>query len=227
MSVKYNKIVTPKLSDIYVSEFIASHLASISDNITVGDKWGDYTTFIFNNKVRFCIKGRGDKYFIEAHKDYTVDSNWTKVAGDMDPYYAMETIVSPNFLYILLSNPIEIDVQIEAIICVKSDSRYYVSAKRLKSYYGSRSDMSTMELQNIDDGARAIYFKNALNIPMQPGSIAYLPNAIISNNGSTCILVKDTLSSTNVAVGSTVSIGSDNYYAIGTNTLVRIDEVIE
>lgn len=224
MSVIYNKVRIPVSGGEVASTWIANHLSSLSDRFTVSTNWGNNATWILDNKVRmFTSVNYTNLWWIEASRDYSSEGAWYKAEWGRTGDLILETIIAPEFVYLRYIPASDTSARGGVVVCIPHGDHYYVGGAVL----GSSNDISTIQIRNIDNGVGDIYFKNLLPFPIESGSIAYLPNAFISNNGSICIPVEDTLGCTTIPYDSNVSIDTDNYYAIGTNTLIRIDEVIE
>lgn len=215
MSVIYSKIPVPGgWAD-------SSYFTTISNRFTLsGRTYDNIPTILLDNKVEFAI-----------HISYThvwyVDANgsWQRVEWGWTGDCYLEVAVAEDVVYIRITN--NPDGRGLVFCIIKHNDHYYIGGRVLQSQPGATAyDINTISFTDLDTKLTQNYIINALPFPSTPGHLAYLSNAFVSNNGSTCFNLKDTLSCTSVAFGSTISIDSDNYYAIGTNTLLRIDEVV-
>lgn len=211
MGTIYNKIVADSSFDF------GTYMPTLSSRFTLGDEYGQKHYFVLDNKIPIWIQispgilGYNDRFgnLVSLH------------TGQWRSKMALETFVSKNLIWFRASyNDPAITDSFSMWFLANDDGNYYVSSQGDNGLYSA-------SFSNYDTGALQNKIIRAMPVSAAPGSVGYFPGTIVSNNGSTCFTLADTLSSTTVPLYSTISLPDrENYLAIGTNTLARIDEVI-
>lgn len=211
MGTIYNKIVADSSFDF------GAYMPTICSRFTEGQPWDNKHAFLLDDKIPIWIRISYGQlgYFNSAGNLVLLHEGWW--GGEM----AIETLVSKNLIWFRASYPNPAATDNFSMWFIANDAgTYYVSSR-------GNSELYSASFSDYDTGASQNKIIRAIPVSAAPGSIGYFPGTIVSNNGSTCFTLADTLSSTTVPLYSTVSLPSrENYLAIGTNTLARIDEVI-
>ena len=184
-------------------------------NKIVADSSFDFGAYMPTLSNRFTLGDAYDQKHYFVRNFVMLHEGWW--GGEM----AVETLVSKNLIWFRASYPNPAVTDNFSMWFIANDAgTYYVSSR-------GNSELYSASFSDYDTGASQNKIIRAIPVSAAPGSIGYFPGTIVSNNGSTCFTLADTLSSTTVPLYSTVSLPSrENYLAIGTNTLARIDEVI-
>lgn len=211
MGTIYNKIVADSSFDF------GAYMPTLSNRFTLGDAYDQKHYFVLDNKIPIWIRiSYGQFGYINSAGNFVMlHEGWW--GSEM----AIETLVSKNLIWFRASytDPTITD----------NFSMWYIANDAGTYYVNSRgnNELYSASFSDYDTGAAQNKIIRAMPVSAAPGSIGYFPGTIVSNNGTTCFTLADTLSSTTVPLYSTVSLpNSENYLAIGTNTLARIDEVI-
>ena len=211
MGTIYNKLVADSSFDF------GAYMPTLSNRFTLGDAYEQKHYFVLDNKIPIWIR---ISYGILGYKNRSgtlVNLQEGRWGSEM----AIETLVSKNLIWFRASYPDPAITDSFSMWFIANDAgAYYVSSHgNNKLYSATFSDYDTGVSQNK--------IIRAIPVSAASGSIGYFPGTIVSNNGTTCFTLADTLSSTTVPLYSTVSLPNrENYLAIETNTLARIDEVI-
>lgn len=219
MSVIYSKINATSGS----TDTVANWLVGLSDRfVLTEDTYDSSPVILIDDTVRIAIHIRATKFYYK-----TKGGSWSTLFNyDVNLDVTVEVIISDDLIYFRFKTD---EAVRGCVVCyVRHDESTYIGGAALqKTTADGGVDLSAISLTDYDTGSTQNYFINLLPIASPFGTVAYISNSLISNNGSTCFTLKDTLSSTTAAFGSVMSIGPDNYYAIGTNNLIRIDEVAQ
>ena len=211
MGTIYNKIVADSSFDF------GTYMPTLSSRFTLGDEYEQKHYFVLDNKIPIWIRVSPG---ILGYND-RLGNPIALHTGQWGSEMALETFVSKNLIWFRASytNPAITD-SFSMWFLANDDGNYYVSSQGDNKLYSA-------SFSNYDTGASQNKIIRAMPVSAAPGSVGYFPGTIVSNNGSTCFTLADTLSSTTVPLYSTISLPDrENYLAIGTNTLARIDEVI-
>lgn len=211
MGTIYNKIVADSSFDF------GTYMPTLSNRFTLGDAYDQKHYFVLDNKIPIWIRiSYGQLGYINSAGNFVMlHEGWW--GGEM----AIETLVSKNLIWFRASYPNPAITDSFSMWFIMNDTgTYYVNSR-------GNNELYSASFSDYDTGAAQNKIIRAMPVSAAPGSIGYFPGTIVSNNGTTCFTLADTLSSTTVPLYSTVSLpGRENYLAIGTNTLARIDEVI-
>lgn len=195
---------------------VINHIVALDERLTQA---GDYD-ISFNGKFLLHLGGGNNiPFWIIINGSVPAEGASIRALNG----YHLYSVIGEKFMFIKICNE---DKTLSNIVA-------YVETDGGDFYGGIRGDVSSnngleaLTTYNIDNIQSYGYFPKMINFALPVGEIAYssyTPFAGSPSGGSLLANISELLSSSSVTIDSTISIGQDNYYCVGSNTIVKIDQ---
>lgn len=137
--------------------------------------------------------------------------------------YHLNTVFTDNIIYIKVFN--QERTRSNCILFYKDGSNYYAGITGKDENY---HEISIHDIQLMEEGSTVTgYIPKMINFTLPAGEIAYsqyAPFASAPSDGSVYSYIAELVSTSTLILDGVISMGNHNYYSIGTNTMIAIDQ---
>jgi len=142
--------------------------------------------------------------------------NFIDAGGTVD--YTFMLLITDTVFYFLLKTQNVANTPVTSICWIKEEGVSYFGVAIQGS---SNGQIESIAFANKTNGGRYYAIKKHAQFSLISNAIVLITTSIIGDNGGAFQVLDGLRSCSNVPFNTTVSINNVNYYAIGTNTLVR------
>lgn len=137
--------------------------------------------------------------------------------------YHIYSAISDNMIFIKIFN--QEMTRCDIIMYLKVGNKYYGGID-YKSEEGNPISINTITLREVGSTVTG-YIPKLINFVLPAGEIAYsqyAPFASAPTDGSVYSYIAELVSTSTLTLDGVISMGNHNYYSIGTNTMIAIDQ---
>ena len=136
--------------------------------------------------------------------------------------YTTMLIITDTIFYLLFKTQNAANTPVTGFSWIRENGINYFG---VAAYNSSVGQIDSMNFTNKTNGGTYYTIKKHAQFSFNGQNILFIPTSIISDNGGNYQVLSGLRSCSNVTFNTMVSVNYSNYYAIGTNTLIRDDGV--
>lgn len=200
---------------------LANYIVSLDNRLTLLTSTSPYDIGIYTGNIGSAfirIDGTTISLFVN---NVEIDSySWGGLGGN----YGVESLISDNFILLRIHRPQSAGARWNEIYYIMQDGKYYIGGAH------ASTDNRKFQLQDIsfclsDASANGFKFPKMINFALPIGKIAYSSFCPLSiQTGYLEAFVDDIISCSEITAGSIISLpDGNNYYTIGTHSMVKLD----
>ena len=193
---------------------VMNYIASLDDRITIA---GDYDLSINGKFLLHLGGGASVPFWIDI---YGTTYNGSSIRTGNG--YHIYSVMAQDFIFIKIFN--EDKSTSNVIVYAEDGNGNYYGGINGSSSTNSINEVTLHKTSAVNDLG---FFPKLINCALPIGEIAYSQYAPFTSaltNGTVLKYISALISASDMTVDSVISVGSDNYYCIGSNTLVKIDQ---
>lgn len=159
--------------------------------------------------------------------NFTLDSNnYVQIDGRTTPIrdtvtYTVTVVVSTTIFYFLLKTNNAANTPVTGFCWLHDNNKDYLGVAVSGTSSGQLDSMNFTDKSTSPEN-RYYTVKRHAQFTLRDQNIVFIATGIISDNGGNYQALTEVRSCSNTTFDSTLSINHSNYYAIGTNSLVRL-----